>query len=217
MPRSADHTRHRLIAAGEQLFAERGIDNVSLREISRTSGSRNVMALQHHFADRDGLLQAIVDKHHARVEARRNHLLGNLAGARPPSLLPLAAALVGPFAACLVDDDGGRYYLQILADLLSRPRFDVWPRPVPDQPDSLERWRALVNPYLTPTQRKLHRRFAATLYVVTELSRWSRRTPPYDIKLISSSLADIVEGILRAGVSHSTRAALRRHGNELND
>ncbi|HJT96222.1 MAG TPA: helix-turn-helix domain-containing protein, partial [Mycobacterium sp.] len=46
MPRSPDPTRNRLIAAGERLFAERGVDNVSLREITRASGSRNVVALQ---------------------------------------------------------------------------------------------------------------------------------------------------------------------------
>jgi AcrR family transcriptional regulator len=35
MPRNADETRARLIRAAERLFAERGVEAVSLREINR--------------------------------------------------------------------------------------------------------------------------------------------------------------------------------------
>ena len=54
-------TRARLLSAAERLFAERGIDAVSLREITRESGARNAIAAQYHFADRAGLVQAILD------------------------------------------------------------------------------------------------------------------------------------------------------------
>lgn len=211
MPRSPDPARNRLIAAGERLFAERGIDNVSLREISRESGSRNVVALQHHFTDRDGLLQAILEKHHSRVEQRRNELLDAYTASPGGGLKQLSAALVVPFAACLLDDDGGQHYLQIFADLINRPRLDRWPQHSADQPDSLQRWRSLVDPFLSPVQRKLHRRFAATLYVVTELARWPHDEASHDFDVIECSMTDIVEGILRAEVSPETRAALRRH------
>ena len=56
-------TRPNLVAAAEQLFAERGVDAVSLREIARQAGTRNVMAVQYHFADRAGVLAAIAAKH----------------------------------------------------------------------------------------------------------------------------------------------------------
>lgn len=208
MPPSAVPARNRLIAAGEQLFAERGIDNVSLREISRTAGARNVMALQHHFSDREGLLAAILDKHLVRVEERRHRMLDECEAAADPPLHALGAALVDPWARCLADEDGGRHYLRIFADLVNRPR-PAGPPSLDDQAGSLERWIALVDPKLSPERRRLHRRYAATLYVTTELARWARSPADRDISLISASLTDLVVGMLTAPVSATTLAALR--------
>ena len=61
-----------LIAAAERLFAARGIDGVSLREINREAQQRNTTSLQYHFGDREGLLRAIMAKHGKQV-ARRAH------------------------------------------------------------------------------------------------------------------------------------------------
>jgi AcrR family transcriptional regulator len=214
VPPSPVPARNRLIAAGERLFAERGIDNVSLRELSRAAGARNVMALQHHFTDRDGLLHAILQKHLVRVEARRHRMLDECLeksgdGGDPP-LQALAAALVDPWAQCLVDDDGGRDYLRIFVELVNRPR-PFSPPSLDDAAGSLERWSKLVDPALSAQQRRLHRRYAATLYVTTELARWARSSRDPDVGLISSSLADLVVAMLTAPVSAATSAALRAH------
>ena len=56
-------TREKLIAAAEQLFAERSIDGVSLRQINSAAGQRNSTALQYHFGGRSGLIRAVLDKH----------------------------------------------------------------------------------------------------------------------------------------------------------
>jgi len=42
-------TRQKIIATAERLFAERGIDAVSLHEITRESGQKNKSALSSHF------------------------------------------------------------------------------------------------------------------------------------------------------------------------
>jgi AcrR family transcriptional regulator len=72
---TADGTRARLITAAERLFAERGIDGVSLREINRASGAKNAVAVQYHFDDRAGVVRAILDKHRPAIEASRHALL----------------------------------------------------------------------------------------------------------------------------------------------
>ena len=69
-PSSADTTRAALLSAAERLFAERGIDGVSLREINRASGARNAIAVQYHFEDRAGVVRAILQKHQPDVDAR---------------------------------------------------------------------------------------------------------------------------------------------------
>ena len=53
------NTRLWLIETAERLFAERGIDNVSLREINRAAGQKNVAALHYHFGTRESLLEAM--------------------------------------------------------------------------------------------------------------------------------------------------------------
>jgi TetR/AcrR family transcriptional regulator, regulator of cefoperazone and chloramphenicol sensitivity len=58
-PELFDDAKVRLILAGETLFAERSIEAVSLREIAVLAGNGNNNAVQYHFGDKDGLVQAI--------------------------------------------------------------------------------------------------------------------------------------------------------------
>jgi AcrR family transcriptional regulator len=193
-------TRTRLVGAAERLFAERGIDGVSLREITRESGARNAIALQYHFADRDGMLRAILDKHLPDVEARRMAMLDEYEAAGEADLRRLAAALVRPMAAKLADSDGGRSFLQIHADLTDRPRpgFDAGT-------PSIERWRRLVEPLLDDDAARLHRRFTAMLHANLELARRARAGRRADDRLFTSYLIDVVTAILGAPVSDETR------------
>ena len=57
-PASAD-TRQRLIDAAATLFADRGFQNVTVREICRASNA-NVAAVNYHFGDKAGLYRAVV-------------------------------------------------------------------------------------------------------------------------------------------------------------
>lgn len=68
-------TRERMIVAAEQLFAERGIDGVSLREVAVAAGSRNTGAGQYYFGNKDKLVQAIYDYRVGELDARRLELL----------------------------------------------------------------------------------------------------------------------------------------------
>ena len=57
-PVSAD-TRQRLIYAAATLFADRGFQNVTVREICKASNA-NVAAVNYHFGDKAGLYRAVV-------------------------------------------------------------------------------------------------------------------------------------------------------------
>ena len=85
-------TRDRFIQAGQQLFAERSIDSVSLNEITVAAGQKNRNALQYHFGNREGLLQVIIDTHAIRVRELRQRYLNNapaeVATARDPQRGP---------------------------------------------------------------------------------------------------------------------------------
>src|SRR5690349_10584235 len=137
-PRS--DTRAKLLSAAESLFAERGVDAVSLREITRVAGARNVIAVQYHFDDRAGVLNAIMAKHLPDVDARRHALLDEIDAADgAPSARTLAGALVRPLAAKLADPDGGPAFLRIYAELLNRPSPQF--HSADGEVGSLRRWR----------------------------------------------------------------------------
>ena len=197
-------TRARLVEAAERLFAARGVDGVSLREINRESGARNAIAIQYHFTDRAGVVRAVLDKHMPDVEARRHALLDRYE-AEGGGVRALAGALVRPLATKLADEDGGREFLQIHADLLNRPRPAFDPAALEDPAHSLYRWRALLDPLLDAEAVRLHRRFTAVVYTAVELGRRARSGRRTDDRLFVSHLVDVVAAILAAPVSDETR------------
>jgi AcrR family transcriptional regulator len=202
---TAETTKARLIGAAERLFAERGIDAVSLREINRASGARNAIAVQYHFEDRAGVVRAILAKHTPDVEARRHAMLDQYEADGAADVRLLAAALVRPLAAKLSDGDGGPEYLQIHSDLLNRPLSAGRGGPADDLTDSVQRWRVLVEPLLEEDAVRLHRRLTAIQFAAVELGRRARSGPHTDERLFTSYVIDVVAAILQALVSPETR------------
>ncbi len=89
-PRTPSPTRRQLLDAAEELFATRGIDAVSLAEITQVAGLRNTGAVHHHFGGREELLAAVVDEHRQRLDARRSALLDEPAVQQPQRELRLS-------------------------------------------------------------------------------------------------------------------------------
>lgn len=110
-------TRVRLIKTAEQLFAERGIEGVSLSDINLAAGQKNKNATHYHFGDKRGLLQAILDKHQPALILRRDQLLDELATGDNFTVAGVVRALLYPMAEKLFDGDGGREYIRIAAEL----------------------------------------------------------------------------------------------------
>ena len=117
--RRGDTARAALVAAAERMFAERGIDGVSLREVSAAAGQRNNSAAQYHFGGRHGLVAAVYEARMRRVDDRRRALLDVLARTGRDKDLPgLVAAVVVPLVDVVAETDGwyGRF--------LARTRWD---------------------------------------------------------------------------------------------
>lgn len=212
MAPNPESTKQQLISAAERLFAERGIEGVSLREINMAAGQKNSTALQYHFADRRGLVRAVLHKHTPDVDAARHALLDEYEQLHVDDLRALAAALVRPSAAKLGDANGGRSYLQVNAQVLNRPelRFD---EARSNLSDSVNRWRQLVGPLLPEVAvRRLHHRFTAIRVSSTELARRASGTPRRDDQLFTSHLVDLVAALLAAPVSMETADLLRARG-----
>jgi AcrR family transcriptional regulator len=202
--RAAD-ARQKLVDAARDLFAERGIEGVSLREITRQAGQGNTSALQYHFGHREALLRAVLEPHQAQVDARRAALLDELETRPHTELRDLASALVRPSAAML-QAEGGQAYLRIMAELVRDPgRFA---RDGSRVRTGLARWRELAKRNMPESVSPLHRRFAAIQLCFSELGRRASTRRRSDHRLFVSDLIDLTTGILTAPVSRETRTLL---------
>jgi AcrR family transcriptional regulator len=206
---SRPDVRGSLITAAEELFAEYGLDAVSLREINAAAGAGNASAIQYHFGNRMGLIKAVLQKHNPAVELHRHALLDQYEAEDTGDLHQLTGALVLPLAAKLEEGAGGAGYLQVQADLVNRPHL-VFEAATLNHRDSTNRWRALVEPLLDPDVVRLHRRFISARFTFTELARRSREKPETDNHLYVSHLIDVVTGMLSAPPSPETRRLLAR-------
>ena len=89
-------TRDLLLDAAARLFAERGIDNVSLAEIVRTAGQRNMSAVHYHFGNRDEILRAVLARHVPVIADRRHELLERARARGAADVRSAAEAIVRP-------------------------------------------------------------------------------------------------------------------------
>lgn len=103
MDKPKGNAREDILNTAERLFAENGIQNVSLREINAEAGY-SAAALHYHFRSRDGLLEALLLKRQEPVMTLRAELLQPLQEERRPSVESLAEALVMPFAHPILND-----------------------------------------------------------------------------------------------------------------
>src|SRR5205807_6548787 len=107
-------TRERLLEAGERLFAERGLDGVSVRMITAAAGA-NTAAIHYHFGSKEALVRAILERRAAELGARRAELLDRIERDHAPTLRDVVAALVIPPAELAADHEhGGEHYIGFL-------------------------------------------------------------------------------------------------------
>jgi AcrR family transcriptional regulator len=209
MDQRSEGTREKLVEAARQLFAERGVEAVSLREITRAAGQANVNALQYHFGDRENLLMAVLDSHHREVEARRHALLDEIEARDTHDLRDLGVALVRP-AAAMLQLEGGREYLRILGEMIRDP--DRYGNKLVGFRSSLDRWRRLTRRHMPEAGTPLHRRFAAIHLAFGELARRAETSRRSDHRLFVSDLVDLATGLLAAPVSGETKRLLCERG-----
>jgi len=224
-PRAAERqpggdARTQILRAAGRLLADKGLEGVSLREITRSAGQRNTTALQYHFGDREGLLRAHMDLHVPRVSVRRHVLLDHLVSRGDVTLREAAGILVTPLVAELQDEDGADF-LQVASHLVNRSEALVDPHDalgalVYDPAGSLERWSVLVEPLMPPGTAgpPLHRRFAAIRFTHIELGRRARIAAGQPADLFASQLVDLVASVLGADISPETARLLEQRNAE---
>ena len=133
-------TARLMLDVAERLFAERGLDRVSLREVVAASGQRNLSAAQYHFGSREALVGAVVARRVWFVNELRHQRLDALA-AGPQADDPRAVieTSIGTLADVVRQQPWGPDYIRIAAQAVFNPELDVVRLVGADAWSSLER------------------------------------------------------------------------------
>lgn len=205
---AVDAARARLLDAAEQHIARSGLEAVSLRQVARDAGHRNTGAVRYHFGTLDGMVEALVARHRAAIDSARAALLDQLELTAAPDLRSYAAALVQPLGSKL-DDESGRCFLALAAQLVNRPDTRGTTLLTQGEGNTLQRWRTAVEPHLPEGAVLLHSRFNAIQFGHTEMARQARRGPPGSHRLlVISRVTDVVASILSTPLTEETRRLL---------
>ncbi|WP_159074363.1 TetR/AcrR family transcriptional regulator [Streptomyces dioscori] len=118
----ADGTRLAIIECAERLYAERGVNGVSLREIGAAAGQRNTGAVRYHFGSKAGLLSAVFEHRMSPANGLRERMLA-AADAEGRGMDPrtLVEALVLPLAELLGEPGRPSWYARFLAQTAADP------------------------------------------------------------------------------------------------
>lgn len=196
-------TRRRLLAEAERCFAARGIDGVSIRDITSAAGA-NTAAVHYHFGSKAGLVRAILVDRADEVGARRARWLERVESATDPSLRDVVEAIVVPTAEMTADEEH-RHHIGFLAAVLAHPEhlplvMDAFGPHTERFVAALER----VTPHLSPGTREL--RFALVKDMVNRaigqpggpVHAWvAERAPGADADL-AGQLVDVLVGVFAA-------------------
>lgn len=112
-------TRLRLVEAAERLIGERGVANVSVRDITTEAGASSA-SVHYHFDTKEGLIRAVLDSRFAVTNLAR--LQTAAATASLNSVGDLAEAIVRPAFAYRHAPES-THYMDFVAALLLHPDY----------------------------------------------------------------------------------------------
>jgi AcrR family transcriptional regulator len=212
-PDRGNTTKEALLSAAERLFAERGLDAVSMREITREAGQRNTAAFQYHFAGKQAVVSAIVNRRMNEGNLRRLEFLHDLEiRGKLDDLRSLASAMIEPMAVGIRSPKRGpeENWIAFLSEVQRHPEFDLvemaktasdlglrrvytlFGKRLPDVPDAVLRQR-----FLMAMSQAVHG--LAEIDRLRRRRRLSRRH--FDVERAIDNLIDMTAGALSAPIS----------------
>ncbi len=217
--RDKDDTKLLLIETAERLFADRGLDGVSLRQINVASGQRNASALHYHFGSRDALLAAIFEHRMAQIDIRRNEMVDELvANARSNDLRAIMETKILPLAEQLDPCSEGNNYLRFFAEIWSNPKVDFRNFVAGKYDRGVTRANELAIKTLSHLPERIVRQrliieMGSTITTLAELERRmakdGRQTANSDAKLAIENIIDMATGAVACPVSSKVMDALK--------
>ncbi len=114
-------TREQILDTAERLFAERGIDGVSIRTIT-TEAQVNLAAIHYHFGSKEALVREVFARRIDPVNRERLRLLDDLldrSEGQKPEMEELVRILVGPPLRLLLQAERGEIFTRLCGRIYS--------------------------------------------------------------------------------------------------
>ncbi|MCW2866650.1 MAG: betI 6 [Marmoricola sp.] len=200
-------TRTTLMQTAERLFAERGVEGVTMREIQEGAGQSNASVVAYHFGSKTGLVHALIEWRNAGLDRRRAVLLEE---ARDSGCEGDPRTVVWLLVRPLVDSIGdSEMFVPFLARLSENPRANTeyWPPGLTDW--TQESMPTLVGGALGDMPGRLRRGRTVQLYnsvlnLLGEQARAGHRISEAQLH----NYVDAWVGLLTAPVSEETLTLL---------
>jgi AcrR family transcriptional regulator len=121
-------TKERILDTAERLFAERGFEATSIRDITSAAGV-NLASINYHFRTKQELIAAVFLRRVGPINQRRLELLAEIeqkAGPKPPTVEALIEAMIRPAAATGFDkQQGSETFLRLTGRFFSEPNVNI--------------------------------------------------------------------------------------------
>lgn len=119
-----DGAKAAMIEAAERLFAEHGVDDVSMRDVAAAAGQRNNSAVQYHFNGRDGLLREVFRYRMTDINQARHLYLAEIdRDGRGDDVRALVEAGLLPLTRFLGSAPEGSHYARFIARVAPTVEF----------------------------------------------------------------------------------------------
>jgi AcrR family transcriptional regulator len=197
-------TRKRILKQAERLFAKKGIDAVSIRDITDAAGV-NSAAIHYHFGSKSGLIEALLERWAGELVERRGKLLDRIEAQPKVALRDVVDVLVWPMIELGGARRGGGGYVGFLAAVMNHPEYI----PLMNQlyePD-ISRTLALleqVTPHLSSDVRMLRWAIAkdtvnrAVSVSTSPVHLWLKHYAPHAGDSLGERLVDFLTGAFEA-------------------
>lgn len=111
-----------LLEAAERLFAQYGVESVTLNRIVEESGQRNRSALNYHFGSRADIVTKLLIMRLSQLNGMRQRYLDQLEQrGQGGDVHAILTAAIRPLAEVIRNESWGRHYVKIMAQTMLSP------------------------------------------------------------------------------------------------
>jgi AcrR family transcriptional regulator len=202
-------TKEQIVLTGERLFAERGLEGVSFRQIGAAVGNGNHSVVQYHFGSKEQLVQAIFEYRLSHLNDRRRMLVAH----RPAEDLRSA---VECYILPILEqgEQVGSHYLSFVAILQQQADPRIFENTPEDLKVSTRAFRDQIGIRLmsVPEPLRSHRISEAIAFSVhTSAHRERALSAGLDVLPFPLHVTDLIDGLmgfLEAPVSEAALSAV---------